>query len=79
MLFRITNSSRPTQATTEFPHQNVYKKCVLYELGFPLACVLGNPNVGWNNKPLTDCNDSGLCDLIEWGSSDRLLQFYIFL
>lgn len=48
--------------------QNVYKKC--------LACVLGNPNICWNNQPLADCSNSGLCGLIEPGVFWRTLTLF---
>ena len=74
MLFRVNNHSCPTHVITELPVKMFIKRVCFVSSGFPLACVLRDPSVHWNNKPLADCSDSGLCGLIEWGSSDRFLH-----
>ena len=66
MLLRVTNHS-PTQVTTELPAKMFIKRVCFVSSGSPLACMLRDPSVHWNNKPLADCSDSGLCGLIDWG------------
>ena len=51
------------------------KRVVLVSSGSP-ACVLREPRVHWNNKPLADCSDSGFCGLIECGGVFRQTLTY---